>query len=178
MACASACGTAVPLLLGSFVDHVERAAADPGGHASFSRVGARYLVFIGCAFVLREALGVGRRYVVEFTCARMQRLLTRELVGHLLRVDLATLTRYKVGALDSRMSRSVEGVEGHATRGNTKPTRRISRQSRTGTGRLRRWRPAAVVAPRDHAAACGWGEPRRSKDLLRAKGQVRQRSRT
>ncbi len=109
MVLASACSTAIPLLVGRLVDGVQNDAAH-AGHATFLQLAGPYLGLIGCALLLREVLNVGRRYLIENTCARTERNLTIELVGHLLRVDLATLANYRVGALDNRISRSVEGV--------------------------------------------------------------------
>lgn len=107
MALAGACGALVPILVGKLVDGVQRNATP---HASFVAVAGRILALIGGALLLREALNVGRRHVVENSCARIERALTIRLVSHLLRVDLTTLARTKVGALDSRIARSTEGV--------------------------------------------------------------------
>jgi ATP-binding cassette subfamily B protein len=109
MVLVSACSTAIPLLVGRLVDGVQDDAAH-AGHATFLRLAGRCLGLIGGALLLREMLNVGRRYLIENTCARTERNLTIQLVDHLLRVDLATLSNYRVGALDNRISRSVEGV--------------------------------------------------------------------
>ena len=110
MALASACGTAVPLLLGALVDRIQRAPVASEVPVAFLRLAAPYLGLIGCAFLLREAMNVARRYLVENTCARIARAMTLRLVDHLLRVPLSVLSQYRVGSLDSRISRSVEGV--------------------------------------------------------------------
>jgi len=109
MILASACGTVVPLLVGLLVDAVQSDAGHDR-HATFLQLAGQYLSLIGAALLLREVLNVGRRYLIENTCARTERDLTVQLVSHLLRVDLATLGNYRVGALDNRISRSVEGV--------------------------------------------------------------------
>lgn len=109
MAIASVCSTVVPLLVGRLVDAVrdDLGRATP---AAFVHLAGRFLGLIGCALLLREAMNVARRYAVENTCARIERDLTLQLVSHLLRQDLAVLARHRVGALDNRISRSVEGV--------------------------------------------------------------------
>jgi ATP-binding cassette subfamily B protein len=109
MALGSACSTAIPVLIGLLVDGVQRDAAHLR-HATFFEIAGQYLSLIAGALLLREVMNVGRRYLIENTCARTERSLTTELVRHLLQVDLATLSRYRVGALDNRISRSVEGV--------------------------------------------------------------------
>ncbi len=110
MGLASACGTAVPLLLGALVDRVQNAQVPSVRPITFLRITAEYLGLIGGAFLLRETMNVARRYLVENTCARMARAMTLRLVDHLLRIDLAVLAQHKTGALDSRISRSVDGV--------------------------------------------------------------------
>jgi len=109
MGMASACSTIVPLLVGRLVDGVHGGTGNTH-RADFVANAVRYLSLIGGALVFREALNVARRYIVENSCARIERNLTVQLVKHLLRADLATLADYRVGALDTRISRSVEGV--------------------------------------------------------------------
>ena len=106
----SACSTGIPLLLGWLVDAVQRVPGDHRNSSPFAGGPALYLVLIGAAVVLRESLNVTRRYLVEDSCTRLHRKLTVRLVNHLLRVDLGLLAHDKVGALDNRISRSVEGV--------------------------------------------------------------------
>jgi ATP-binding cassette subfamily B protein len=110
MGLASGCGTAVPLLLGALVDHVQSAHVPSVRPIAFLQISARYLGLIGGAFLLRETMNVARRYLVENACARMARVMTLRLLDHMLRVNLAVLARHKTGALDSRISRSVDGV--------------------------------------------------------------------
>jgi ATP-binding cassette subfamily B protein len=110
MAMTSATGTAVALLLGGLVDGVTAGTygdADPG---SVYRLAAWYLGLIAGAYVLREALHVLRRYLVEYACTRINRDMAVRLVAHLMRADLNTLSRDKVGALHGRIFRSVDGL--------------------------------------------------------------------
>src|SRR5262249_53787970 len=59
--------------------------------------------------VLRESLNVLRRYLVESTCRRINRDMCIKLVSHLMKVNLATLSQEKLGALQGRIFRSVDG---------------------------------------------------------------------
>jgi ATP-binding cassette subfamily B protein len=110
MAMASACSTAVPLLIGMLVDGVRNAPEHAHQGAGFVRIAGRYLSLIACALLIREATNVARRYLIEKNCSRIERTMTLRLVTHLLRVNLRTLANYKLGALDNRISRSIEGV--------------------------------------------------------------------
>src|SRR2546421_11965795 len=60
-------------------------------------------------FLIREALQVARKYLVHNTCTLVEKDTEVGLVSHLLRVDLATLARERVGALHGRIRRSIEG---------------------------------------------------------------------
>jgi ATP-binding cassette subfamily B protein len=110
MAVTSAANTAIPLLLGSLVDHLRRIAPDaPQAANTLFRTALFFLTLIGAVYLLREAINVVRRYFVENTCTRIDRDMTVRVVGHLLKVDLGHLTHEKVGALHGRISRSVDG---------------------------------------------------------------------
>jgi ATP-binding cassette, subfamily B, bacterial len=112
MAVTSAANTAIPLLLGRLVGRLEQLKRDVDAGSvpdTLFRVALTYLVIIGAAYLLREAVNVVRRYFVENTCTRIDRDMTVRVVAHLLKVNLGTLTHEKVGALHGRISRSVEG---------------------------------------------------------------------
>jgi ATP-binding cassette subfamily B protein len=109
MAFSGACNTALPLFLGKLVDAVQHGTEHGVGAAALYRLAAFYLALIAGSYFLRETIGVARRYLVENACTRMDKVLTVRLVSHLMRVDLATLTQEKVGALHGRISRSVVG---------------------------------------------------------------------
>src|SRR5439155_18498699 len=68
-----------------------------------------YLALLAGVYLLREFLNVVRRYLAENTCTKIEKDMTVRLIGHLMRVDLATLTTEKVGALHGRIQRSVVG---------------------------------------------------------------------
>jgi ATP-binding cassette subfamily B protein len=109
MAVTSAANTAVPLLLGSLVDRIKSGTEAGAEAASLYGVAATFLGLLALAYLVREALNVGRRHLVENTCTRIDRDLMVRLVGRLLKVDLASFTHEKVGALHGRITRSVEG---------------------------------------------------------------------
>jgi ATP-binding cassette subfamily B protein len=109
MAVTSAANTAMPLLLGSLVDRIKSGTEAGLGADVLTRVAALFLGLIALTYMLREGLQVARRYLVENTCTRIDRDLMVRLVGHLLKVDLSSLTHEKVGALHGRITRSVDG---------------------------------------------------------------------
>jgi ATP-binding cassette, subfamily B, bacterial len=110
MGATSLCNTAMPLLLGKMVDAV-KAGVDAGqSHHALYQLAAWFLTLIGGAYVLREALNVLRRTLVQNTCTRINRDMSVKLVAHLMKVDLATLSQEKAGALHGRIFRSVDGL--------------------------------------------------------------------
>ncbi len=109
MACTSACNTALPLLLGRLVDGV-KAGTDQGlSHVAAYRFAAEVLTAIAIVYVLREGLNVWRRYLVENTCTRVNREMSVQALSHLMQGDLGTLHQSRVGALQGRIFRSVDG---------------------------------------------------------------------
>ncbi|MGE0133480.1 MAG: ABC transporter ATP-binding protein [Blastocatellales bacterium] len=62
-----------------------------------------------CHLLLREGLKVICKYLIHNTCTRVEKDTSVALVAHLLRVDLATLSRERVGSLHGRIRRSIEG---------------------------------------------------------------------
>ncbi len=109
MAITCAANTTAALLLGSLVDTVRGGLAAGLAPDNLYQSAAFTLGLITATYFLREGLHVIRRYLVESTCTRIDRDMTTRLVGHLLQVDLATLTHEKVGALNGRIARSVTG---------------------------------------------------------------------
>ena len=114
MAVGGATNTAIPLLLGQLVDSVRQMPAlAPSGESASA--GALFhtvslsLGLIGCAYLVREALQVGRRFLVEDTCTRLQKHLFVTLVSHLLMTDRSALSHEKLGTLHGRMLRNVAG---------------------------------------------------------------------
>jgi ATP-binding cassette subfamily B protein len=109
MAFTSAANTAMPLLLGSLVDRIKSGTEANLGTNALYQTALLFLGLIALAYLVREALQVARRYLVENTCTRIDRDMMVRLVSHLLRVDLSSLTHEKVGALHGRITRSVDG---------------------------------------------------------------------
>jgi ATP-binding cassette subfamily B protein len=107
MAATAACSTAIPLLLGNLVDGVKVGIGQSSPPEALYSLAARYLEFIAVAYLVREVLQVLRRYLVENSCTRLEKIMTIKLVSHLMKVDLSSLTREKVGALQGRISRCV-----------------------------------------------------------------------
>jgi ATP-binding cassette subfamily B protein len=110
MTITSAGNTAIALLFGHLVDAIARGVrAHESQEALYSSAGW-VLGLIAATYILREALNVLRRYLVENSCTRINRDMSVRLVGHLLKVDLATLSQEKVGAMHGRIFRSVDGL--------------------------------------------------------------------
>jgi ATP-binding cassette, subfamily B, bacterial len=105
----SACNTAIPLLLGRLVDSVGTGAKDGVEHSALYNIALGSLALIAVVYVVREGLNVLRRYLVENTCTRVNREMSVRLVSHLLKIDLSTLSKDKVGTLHGRIFRSVDG---------------------------------------------------------------------
>jgi ATP-binding cassette subfamily B protein len=109
MALTSACNISIPLMLGHLVDGVKRGTELGWDAPALYRTAAFSLGIIAAIYLVRELLQIVRRYLVENTCTRIEKSMTIKLVGHLLKVDLASLTHEKVGALHGRIQRSVVG---------------------------------------------------------------------
>jgi ATP-binding cassette subfamily B protein len=110
MALTSGCSTAIPLLLGRLIDQVDPLTAQAQLGGTLSGAVAYYLGLIAVAYLLREGLNVLRRWWVENSCTRIDRDLTIRVVSHLLKLDLNHFSRHKTGALQARVSRSVDGL--------------------------------------------------------------------
>lgn len=107
MAAVSGCNTAFPLLLGQLLDRVKTASDAGAAPPVMYQIAGEFLGIIGGVFLVREALQVVRRYLVESSCTRMQKGMTVHLFSHLMKAELTTLTQDKIGALQSRISRCV-----------------------------------------------------------------------
>jgi ATP-binding cassette subfamily B protein len=110
MALASACATAVPLVIGYLIDGIKDRTAPPQatGEAVF-QFATYCLVGIAGLVLLREGLHVFRRYLVESTCTRIDKHMSVRVVSHLLQVELSKLTHEKIGALHGRIFRGIDG---------------------------------------------------------------------
>lgn len=107
---ASAANTAIPVCLGRLVESANMEANRGLDREALTRIAAFYLAAIGAAYLVREALNVLRRYLAESACTRIDRDLYIRVVGHVMSVELSCLAHEQVGALHSRIARSVDGV--------------------------------------------------------------------
>jgi len=109
LALTSALNTGMAVFMGSLVDSVHHGLDQGWSTAVTFRHAGLFLGLIAGTFLLRVLFNVLRRYLVENTCTRIDRDMIVRLVGHLMKVDLSSLTDEKVGALNGRMHRSVDG---------------------------------------------------------------------
>jgi ATP-binding cassette subfamily B protein len=110
MAGTSVCSTALALFLGMLVDGVQRGTLAHESHETLYYLAAWYLGLIAVAYLVREFLNVVRRYLVTNACTRINRDMSLQLVSHMMSVPLAALQREKVGTLQGRILRSVDGL--------------------------------------------------------------------
>jgi ATP-binding cassette subfamily B protein len=109
MALTSLCNIALPLLLGKLVDSLKSGLGTASGGSNIVAVASFCLGLMAGAYLLREVLNVGRRYVVENSCTRIEKDISVQLVSHLMKLDLSRLTHERVGALHGRIQRSIVG---------------------------------------------------------------------
>lgn len=69
-----------------------------------------YLGIIIVAILLREALTVARKYLVENTCTRVEKDRLVSLVSHMLKLPLDYYSSVQVGSLNGKLQRSLEGL--------------------------------------------------------------------
>src|SRR5262249_44016498 len=110
MGIGSAANTAVPLCLGKLIDSVDPERHRTLAQASLLRTAAFFLALMGAAYLVREAMNVLRRFLVESVCTRIDRDMYARLLAHLMKADLSVHSQRQVGALHGRMTRSVDGV--------------------------------------------------------------------
>jgi ATP-binding cassette, subfamily B, bacterial len=92
------------ILLGRLVDGM----LGPG--AKDVMTAAPFVGWLALALVIREALTILRKYLVENTCTAAYKAKTVEAVAHILRLDLHSFgPEQRVGGVQGRMQRSVEG---------------------------------------------------------------------
>jgi ATP-binding cassette subfamily B protein len=109
MGVVSACNVAFPLLLGGMVDRVKIGTEAGLPPRQMYAAAGIFLGLIAAAYVLREALQVLRRYLVENICTRIEKTMTIRVVSQLMKANLAFLSQEKIGALEGRICRSVVG---------------------------------------------------------------------
>lgn len=106
----SAGNTVVAVLLGRLVDSIQNGLEENWTPERMYWSAGTILGVISATYVLREAIHVYRRYLVQDSCTRMNRDMQMRAVGHLLKTDLSSLGQEKVGAQHSKIFRSVEGL--------------------------------------------------------------------
>jgi ATP-binding cassette subfamily B protein len=109
MALVSACNTAFPLTIGLLVDEVKTEAEQRLPSESIGHTAGLFLGALAGIFLMREALQVVRRYLVENACTRIEKAMTVQAFSHLLKADLTALTQEKIGVVHGRLTRSVVG---------------------------------------------------------------------
>lgn len=110
IAVTSAANTGVAILLGQLVDRIQTGARSQFSHTQMYWAAGWILGALAVIYVLREALNVVRRSLVERSVARLNRDMQLKLVGHALRGDLTSLSGEKVGTLHGKIFRSVDGL--------------------------------------------------------------------
>jgi ATP-binding cassette subfamily B protein len=109
MALTSGANTAVALLLGRLVDHVQHNTQQSNFPGQIYWSTAAILGTIAGLYLLRELLNVVRRALVDRSVARLNRDMQLKLVGHVLRGDLVSLSGEHLGALHGKIVRNVSG---------------------------------------------------------------------
>src|SRR5258707_15478189 len=98
----------IPVVLGDLGPTMERARS--AGETWGLNEAMPVLAILAAAFLLREALHVGRKYLIHDTTTRVEKKVGVDVVAHVMQVDLAVLNRDRVGAVNGRIRRSVEGL--------------------------------------------------------------------
>jgi ATP-binding cassette subfamily B protein len=97
----------IPVLLGDLASGAEAAIRSSAGISlEYAKV-ALWSLF-GC-FLGRELANMVRKYIVHRITTTSERNMASTLIGHLLRLDLATLRGFQSGALQGRIRRCVDG---------------------------------------------------------------------
>ncbi len=105
----SAANTGGAILLGRLVDSIQTGASQLSQTQMYWAV-AWILGALAVIYLLREALNVARRSLVERSLARLNRDMHLQLVGHVLRGDLTALSSEQIGTLHGKILRSADGL--------------------------------------------------------------------
>ncbi|HEV3256644.1 MAG TPA: ABC transporter ATP-binding protein [Gemmataceae bacterium] len=104
--------TAMPVLFGVLVTRVAAVWNDSAGRGSIFAVAVPFFALAAAGYLIRELLQIGQRYLVQSACTSIERDMTVVATSHLFTADLAVLAGERVGALQGRISRSVDGLVG------------------------------------------------------------------
>jgi ATP-binding cassette subfamily B protein len=100
------------VMLGKIVDTIQWSKSS--GVADASATGTTLiiwiLVLIGSMYIVREVISVTRRAMVERSCSRVNQDMQLQLINHVLKLDMQSLSGEKIGALHGRILRSVDGL--------------------------------------------------------------------
>ena len=94
--------SAPAVLLGSVVDHISAGGMSEEVWVTFGLIIA--------SLVAKEGCTLGRKYIVEWSCTRLQKAAFLEQAKHLLAVRIDALQDRRVGDLAVRLDKSVEGL--------------------------------------------------------------------
>jgi len=100
------------LMLGKIVDKIQfsRTSDAAGASASGASAIVWILGLIGSMYIVREVISVTRRAMVERSCTRINQDMQLQLIQHVLKLDMQSLSGEKIGALHGRILRSVDGL--------------------------------------------------------------------
>ncbi len=100
------------VMLGKIVDTIQwsKTSGVPEASATGTTLIIWILSLIGSMYVVREVISVTRRAMVERSCSRVNQDMQLQLINHVLKLDMQSLSGEKIGALHGRILRSVDGL--------------------------------------------------------------------
>lgn len=108
MALAAWFNARIPVVLGDLGTTMEYARSQGMEWGLAEAIAA--LVALAVAFLVREALHVVRKYLIHDTTTRVEKKVGVDVVAHIMKVDLGAMSQERVGAVNGRIRRSVEGL--------------------------------------------------------------------
>jgi ATP-binding cassette subfamily B protein len=110
MVASGALSAAVPVVFGALVNRVAHALGEgPGPEGAFGAA-LPLLLLIGVCYLVGQLLLVAQRCLVDAACTRIERDMLVVSVSHLLKMGLGTLAGERVGSLQGRIYRNVDGL--------------------------------------------------------------------
>ena len=112
MAISSSTNTVSAVLFAKIVDTIEWSNSSGVPNASSTGINAIIwiLVLIGSMYIVREVISITRRAMVERSCSRVNQDMQLQLINHVLKLDMQSLSGERIGALHGRILRSVDGL--------------------------------------------------------------------
>jgi ATP-binding cassette, subfamily B, bacterial len=108
MALTSSANTIVAVLLGSLVDSVQQNYGRPLTEVYW--IAGGILATLAGVYLVREALHILRRGLVDNACTKINRDMQIRMVQHVMRSDLNALAGEKLGTLHGKIFRNVDGL--------------------------------------------------------------------